>query len=258
IVVQYWNWISGVFSGDLGKSYASQIDVSEIILERLPITLELTTLSMIGVVVVAVPMALLATYRHGSRIDRVIGVITSLGISVPLFVVSLVFILVFTSTLGWLPSRGYVPFSESPRENLKLMILPVSSIIFVASPLLVRHMRESMIEAESEDFVRTAVGQGAGRFRVLTRHVMRTSLVPTFTMLGLLVGYALAGSVVIEFVFGLPGIGSLALEAALKRDYAVLQSVVVLIVMMFVFTTFVVDVINGLIDPRLRVGESNG
>lgn len=258
IITQYLSWLSGVFRGDLGNSYASQIPVDQIISERLPVTLELTFLAMIAVVLVSVPLALAAVFRGRSFVDKAIGFLTSLGISVPLFVVSLILILVFASTLGWLPSRGYVPFAEDPVENLTLMILPVASLAFVASPLLIRHMRESMSEAESEPYVRTAVGKGAVRSRVLLQHVLRSSLVPTLTMLGLIVGYTLAGTVVVEYVFGLPGIGSLALEAALKRDYAVLQSVVILIVFMFVVTTFVVDIINGLVDPRIRVGDRRG
>lgn len=258
IIVQYLSWFGGLFRGDLGNSYASQIPVLQIISERLPVTLELALLAMIAVVMVSVPLSLAAVFRGRSFVDKTIGFITSLGISVPLFVVSLILILVFASTLGWLPSRGYVPFAEDPVENLTLMILPVASLAFVASPLLIRHMRESMSETESEPFVRTAVGKGAVRTRVLLQHTLRSSLVPTLTMLGLIVGYTLAGTVVVEYVFGLPGIGSLALEAALKRDYAVLQSVVILIVIMFVITTFIVDIVNGLVDPRVRIGGQRG
>jgi len=254
IISQYLSWLGGVLHGDLGSSYASQIPVAQIIAERLPVTLELTFLAMLTVVLVSIPLALAAVFRGRSIADKAIGFLTSLGISVPLFVVSLILILVFASTLGWLPSRGYVPLTEDPVQNLKLMILPVASLAFAASPLLIRHMRESMSEAESEPYVRTAVGKGAVRARVLLQHILRSSLVPTLTMLGLIVGYTLAGTVVAEYVFGLPGIGSLALEAALKRDYAVLQSVVILIVFMFVITTLIVDIVNGLIDPRVRVG----
>ena len=254
IVTQYLTWVGGVLRGNLGASYASQLPVSGIIAERIPVTLELTALAMILTVVVSVPLTIAAVYRRRSPADHAVGLLTSLGISVPLFVVSLVLILVFASVLGWLPSRGYVPFSQDPAKNLRLMILPVVALTFVAAPLLIRHMRESMLETEDEAFVRTATGKGARRPRVLFGHILRASMVPSLTMLGLLIGYTLAGTVVVEYIFGLPGLGSLALESALKRDYAVLQSVGLLIVFMFVLTTFIVDVINGLVDPRVRLG----
>lgn len=232
--------------------------VTSLIAERLPVTLELTALAMTAVVAIAVPLAIASVYRQASLADRGVRLLTSIGIAVPLFIVALVFILIFSTILGWLPSRGYIPFAESPTENLKLMILPVASLVVVASPLLIRHMRESMLETESEPFVRTALGKGAVRTRVVFRHVLRSSLVPSLTMLGLLIGYTLAGTVVVEYIFGLPGIGSLALESALKRDYAVLQSVVLLIVVMFVVTTFIVDIVNGLVDPRVRLQATHG
>lgn len=258
LLTQYFTWLVGIFRGDFGTAYASQFPVTSLIAERLPVTLELTALAMTAVVAIAVPLAIASVYRQASLADRGVRLLTSIGIAVPLFIVALVFILVFSTILGWLPSRGYVPFAESPTENLKLMILPVASLVVVASPLLIRHMRESMLETESEPFVRTAVGKGAVRTRVVFRHVLRSSLVPSLTMLGLLIGYTLAGTVVVEYVFGLPGIGSLALESALKRDYAVLQSVVLLIVVMFVVTTFIVDIVNGLVDPRVRLQAAHG
>lgn len=258
LLTQYLTWLGGIFRGDLGVAYTSQFPVASLIAERLPVTLELTALAMTFTVVIAVPLAIASVYRHRSLADKSVRLITSVGIAVPLFIVALVFILIFSTVLGWLPSRGYVPFSESPMENLKLMILPAASLVVVASPLLIRHMRESMLETESEPFVRTAVGKGSMRTRVIFRHVFRSSLVPSLTMLGLLIGYTLAGTVVVEYIFGLPGIGSLALESALKRDYAVLQSVVLLIVIMFVVTTFIVDIVNGLIDPRVRLQAARG
>jgi peptide/nickel transport system permease protein len=258
LLTQYFTWASGIFRGNFGTAYTSQFPVTSLIAERLPVTLELTALAMTAVVAIAVPLAIASVYRQASLADRGVRLLTSIGIAVPLFIVALVFILIFSTILGWLPSRGYIPFAESPTENLKLMILPVASLVVVASPLLIRHMRESMLETESEPFVRTALGKGAVRTRVVFRHVLRSSLVPSLTMLGLLIGYTLAGTVVVEYIFGLPGIGSLALESALKRDYAVLQSVVLLIVVMFVVTTFIVDIVNGLVDPRVRLQATHG
>jgi peptide/nickel transport system permease protein len=257
IIVQYFRWLGGLFSGDLGLSYTSQFPVRELIAERLPVTLELTILAMLLTVVVAVPLALLSAYAPGSLLDRAIRAATAAGMSMPAFIVAIILVQVLSVRLGWFPSRGSIPFTEDPLRNLQLYVLPSVTLALVASPLLIRHMRESMLEAYTMPFVRTAEGKGAGRSRVLFQHVLRNSLVPSLTMLGLLVGYTLAGTVVIEYVFGLPGIGSLAIESAFKRDYAVLQGVVLVIVTLFIGTSFVVDLFYGWIDPRLKVARGS-
>jgi peptide/nickel transport system permease protein len=258
IVVQYFRWVGGLFSGDLGRSYTSQLPVSDLLAERLPVTLELTVLAMLVTVLIAVPLALLSAYAPGSIVDGVIRAGTAAGMSMPAFIVAIILVQVLSVRLRWFPSRGSVPFAEDPLKNLQLFVLPTLTLALVASPLLIRHMRESMLEAYAMLYVRTAEGKGAGRFRVLCHHVLRNSLVPSLTMLGLLVGYTLAGTVVIEYVFGLPGIGSLAIESAFKRDYAVLQVVVLVIVTMFIATSFVVDLLYGSIDPRLKVARGRG
>jgi peptide/nickel transport system permease protein len=208
-------------------------------------------------VVVAVPLALLSAYAPGSLLDRAIRAATAVSMSMPAFIVAIILVQVLSVRLGWFPSRGSIPFTEDPLRNLQLYVLPSVTLALVASPLLIRHMRESMLEAYTMPFVRTAEGKGASRSRVLFQHVLRNSLVPSLTMLGLLVGYTLAGTVVVEYVFGLPGIGSLAIESAFKRDYAVLQGVVLVIVTLFIGTSFVVDLFYGWIDPRLKVARGS-
>lgn len=257
IVVQYFRWVGGAFSGDLGYSYTSQFPVRDLIAERLPVTMELTVLAMLLTVVIAVPLALLSAYAPGSLLDRAIRAASAAGMSMPAFIVAIILVQVLSVRLGWFPSRGSVPFTEDPLRNLQLFVLPSVTLALVASPLLIRHMRESMLEAYTMPFARTAEGKGASRSRVLFHHVLRNSLVPSLTMLGLLVGYTLAGTVVIEYVFGLPGIGSLAIESAFKRDYAVLQGVVLAIVTLFIATSFVVDLLYGWIDPRLKVARGS-
>lgn len=255
LLAQLLDWIGDAFRGDLGVSYISQFPVTQLVAERIPVTLELTFFIILIAVILALILAPLSTLKPGSILDRVIGYYTSIGLSVPGFVIGIILILVFSLTLQWLPSRGYVPISEDVLENLKLMLLPAVTGGLTATPYLVRYLRASMLEVKQSPFVRTAEGKGVSSGRILFRHVLPNSLIPTLTMLGLIVGYTLSGVVVIEYMFGLPGIGSLAIESSFKRDYAVIQGVALTIISFFILTTFLFDVLCGIVDPRLRLAK---
>jgi peptide/nickel transport system permease protein len=255
LLAQLFAWIGDAFRGDLGVSYISQFPVTQLVAERIPVTLELTFFIILIAIVLALILAPLSTLKPGSILDRVIGYYTSIGLSVPGFVIGIILILVFSLTLQWLPSRGYVPISEDVVENLKLMLLPAVTGGLTATPYLVRYLRASMLEVKQSPFVRTAEGKGLSSGRILFRHVLPNSLIPTLTMLGLIVGYTLSGVVVIEYMFGLPGIGSLAIESSFKRDYAVIQGVALTIISFFILTTFLFDVLCGIVDPRLRLAK---
>ena len=255
LLVQLFSWINHAFRGDLGVSYFSQFPVTRLVAERIPVTLELTFFIIVIAVVLSLILAPLSTLKPGSIVDRVIGYFTSIGLSVPGFVIGIIFILIFSLQLQWLPSRGYVPMSEGVVENLKLMILPSITGGLTATPYLVRYLRASMLEIKQSPFVRTAEGKGLSNARILFRHILPNSLVPTLTMLGLIVGYTLSGVVVIEYMFGLPGIGSLAIESSFKRDYVVIQGVALTIISFFILTTFLFDVLCGIVDPRLRLAK---
>lgn len=255
LLAQLFAWIADAFRGDLGVSYISQFQVTQLVAERIPVTLELTFFIILIAVVLALILAPLSTLKPGSILDRVIGYYTSIGLSVPGFVIGIILILVFSLTLQWLPSRGYVPISEDLVQNLKLMLLPAVTGGLTATPYLVRYLRASMLEIKQSPFVRTAEGKGLSSGRILFRHVLPNSLIPTLTMLGLIVGYTLSGVVVIEYMYGLPGIGSLAIESSFKRDYAVIQGVALTIISFFILTTFLFDVLCGIVDPRLRLAK---
>jgi len=255
LLAQLFAWIADAFRGDLGVSYISHFQVTQLVAERIPVTLELTFFIILIAVVLALILAPLSTLKPGSILDRVIGYYTSIGLSVPGFVIGIILILVFSLTLQWLPSRGYVPISEDLVENLKLMLLPAVTGGLTATPYLVRYLRASMLEIKQSPFVRTAEGKGLSSGRILFRHVLPNSLIPTLTMLGLIVGYTLSGVVVIEYMYGLPGIGSLAIESSFKRDYAVIQGVALTIISFFILTTFLFDVLCGIVDPRLRLAK---
>ncbi|MFT4280313.1 ABC transporter permease [Microbacterium sp.] len=249
---QYLTWIGNAARGDLGTSYFSQQPVTDLVAERVPITLELTFIAVVMMLVVSIPLAVAAAARPGGAIDRVVAASTSAGMSVPAFVYGIVLILVCSLWTGLLPARGYVAPDADLGENLLLMLLPALTLALVAAPQLTRFLRASMIELWTADFVRTARGKGDSRARVLLRHILPNALVPFLTRLGVIIGYTLGGVVVVEYMFGIPGLGSLALDAANKRDYAVLQGVVLVIVVLFILTTVITDIVHRLSDPRLR------
>lgn len=255
---QYLTWIGGLFRGDFGQSYFNQFSVTELIAMRMPATLELTVLAILVACLIAVPAAVIAALRPLGKLDRLITAVSTAGMALPQFLIGIALIGVFAVTLKWLPARGYIPFEQSPGDNLLRMILPAVTLAIASAPLLIRFLRASMIEALSSSYIRTARGKGVSRWGVVIGHALRNALIPSLTMLGLVVGYTLGGVVIIEYVFGIPGLGSLAIDAVFKRDYAVLQSVVLLISGMFILTTLVVDLLYGVLDPRLRIGAQRG
>lgn len=256
LFVQLFKWIINALQGNLGISYFSQFPVVDLVKARLPVTLELTFLIILFAAVISLVLAPLSIRKPGKLLDRLIGYFTSIGLSVPGFIIGIILILVFSLKYQWLPSRGYVPINEDFFGNLKLMILPSITGGLTATPYLVRYLRASMLEVKQSSFVRTAEGKGLSNSKILFKHILPNSLVPTLTMLGLIVGYTLSGVLVIEYMFGMPGIGSLAIESASTRDYAVIQGVAIAIISMFILTTFVFDILCAIVDPRLRVSKS--
>lgn len=252
-VTQYFTWISGMFRGDFGQSYFSTSSVATLIAQRLPPTLELTILSCLLSVLVAVPAAMVAAQRPRGWIDRVITFISSAGMAFPPFIAGILLILIFSIGLGWLPARGFTPFMENPVDNLRRMIAPAVALTIAIAPLIFRHLKGELEGALASHFVRTAEGKGASRTRVALRHALTNAALPSLTMVGLVFGYTLGGSVIIEYMFGISGLGSLAVESAFRRDYSVLQSVVLLASMLFIGVTLVIDLLVWRLDPRIRV-----
>ena len=255
LLAQLFSWLSDALRGDLGVSYISQFPVTQLIGERLPVTFELTFFIIVLSCIFSLILAPLSILKPGGILDRIIGTLTSIGLSIPGFVIGIIFILIFSLTLQWLPSLGYVPIAEDLGKNLQLMIMPSITGALTATPYLVRYLRASMLEIKQSSFIRTAEGKGLTDSRIMFRHILPNSLVPTLTMLGLIVGYTLSGVIIIEYMFGLPGIGSLAIEGAFKRDYAIIQGVSLVIISLFILTTLCFDILCGIVDPRLRVSK---
>ncbi|WP_424937069.1 MULTISPECIES: ABC transporter permease [Bacteria] len=252
IIEQYLRWVGGIATGDFGQSYFNQFSVTELIAQRFPATLELTLIGILVAVLIALPAAVLASLRPLGVLDRVLTAISTAGMALPQFLIGILLIVVFAVQLKVLPARGYTPIGENLGQNLVRMILPALTLAFAAAPLLMRFLRASMVEVLDAPYIRTAKGKGQSAAGVVLGHALRNALIPGLTMLGLIVGYTLGGVVIVEYVFGIPGLGSLAIDAVFKRDYAVLQSVVLLISAMFILTTLVVDLLYGVLDPRLR------
>jgi len=253
IIAQYLTWLTDALRGDLGKSYFSQYPVSSLIETRLWPTLELTFLGVLLSVVLAVPGALWAARRPRGVVDTATDAVWTVSLSLPAFIAGIFLTYFLAVRTHLLPTRGYVPFLDSPSDNLRHFVLPSLTLALAGAPLLYRFLRASLLEQINEPYVRTARGKGLTERPVVLRHALRNSLGPTLTMLGLIVGYTLGGAVIIEYVFGIPGLGSLAIESVLKRDYNILQSVVILVSAAFILTSLIVDIAYAALDPRHRL-----
>jgi peptide/nickel transport system permease protein len=255
IVVQYWHWVTGiVVHGDFGRSFFSQFAVGTMIGQRLVPTLELSVAGLVLAVLFAVVLAVLPTILRGRWWGRLVGTYTTIGLSAPPFVFGIVFVAVFSVRLGWLPNRGYVAPSADFGGNLRLLVLPALTLGLALSAPLIRYLRAALSDVETSSYVRTATGKGIPRRSVVFGHVLPNGLLPALTSLGVSVGAVLGGAVVVEYVFAWPGLGSLIVDSVFKRDYAVLQSTVLMLAAVFVVVNLLVDILYGVLDPRLRVG----
>ena len=249
---QFLQWIGAAVRGDLGSSLRTSRPVVQDLALRFPVTFELTLLSLVVALIIAVPLGVIAALRRGTVIDLAVSVFALLGLSIPGFFLGILLILLFSLRLGWLPPAGYIPFSEAPLENLRHMILPSVSLGVILAAAVTRIVRSTMLEVLSRDYVRTARAKGLAERLVTYRHALRNALIPVVTVVGLQFGALLGGAVIIEQVFSLPGVGRFALEGINLRDYPVVQGAVLLIAAAFITVNLLVDVVYALIDPRIR------
>jgi peptide/nickel transport system permease protein len=250
--IQYLNWMGGVFRGDFGVSFFNQFSVTELVQRKLPATLELTIVSVLASIIIALPLGVIAALKQNSWIDYIISGFVTIGMSLPGFWLGIMLMVVFAVRLRWLPSSGYTPFLENPGENLKLLILPASTLAIIFAAPIMRFLRSGLLEVLRQDYVRTARGKGLAEQVVIFRHALKNALIPTVTILGIIVGSLLGGVVVIEWVFTWPGIGWLVVDAIYKRDYSIVQTVTLLITVMVILVNLLVDVSYAFLDPRIR------
>ena len=253
--IQYFDWLGNVLTGDLGKSLVSQKPTLELIVDRMPTTIQLTIATMAIGLVLGIPFGLIAASRQGSWIDKAVSGYSSFSLAVPTFVIGIVFILIFGVTLGWLPTASsYVPFWEDPGEAMKNTIGPAFTLGFFVSGVIARFVRASMVEVLELDYIRTGRAKGVGEATLVYKHAFRAASLPTLTIVGIQFGTFLGGALVTESVFNYPGIGRLILSAILARDFVVVQGSVLVVVVAFGLVTLITDVLYGFLNPRIRSG----
>lgn len=251
--IQYLDYVGSALTGDLGVSFRSGQPVTQIVMERLPATAALAFFAVLFALLVAFPLGLLSAVKNGSPIDHATRVFSQFGVSVPDFWMGIMAIILFSGVLGWLPPSGYTPFSEDPVDWFQHLIMPSVTVGLVTAAILTRFIRSSVLEAMSQDYVRTAEGKGLMPRRVVTRHVLRNALIPVVTVAAVQVATLLGGVIVIEVLFAWPGIGRLTYDAVQARDYPVLQGAVLLVATLFLLINLLVDVLYAKLDPRISV-----
>jgi peptide/nickel transport system permease protein len=252
IIQQFAIWMGSVLRGDLGESFFFKKKVTELIMGRLEPTLSLAAVTIVLAVGLAVPLGVIAGYRHGTWIDRLVMGLSVLGFSVPVFVIGYLLIYVFAIYLNWLPVQGYQPLHEGFGGFIQRLILPAFTLAAIYIALIARITRTSVLEVLNADYVRTARAKGLADGAVVARHVLRNAAVPIVTVIGLGIALLIGGVVVTESVYSIPGLGRLTVDAVLARDYPTIQAVVLLFSAVYVFINLLVDVLYTVLDPRIR------
>ena len=252
LIYQYLIWLKGILTGNFGYSYISNQSVSVLLFSRLPVTLELTILSLLLAVCFGIPMGYWAACKRNKAPDSAATVTGLLGISIPNFWLGTMFILLFSLKLKLFPSGGFVPLTDGILGNLRCMILPAIALGLAVSAVVMRSARSAMVEVIGQEYMKMARAKGLSGIKLIFRHGIKNTMVNVLTILGLQTGSLLGGSVVIEQIFSLPGIGSLALQSINNRDYLVLQGTVLFISTMFVLINLIVDLLYSAVNPQIR------
>jgi peptide/nickel transport system permease protein len=251
---QYAVWMGGLATGDLGTSWRTGKPVVTLILERLPVTIELTAFAVVFALLIGIPAGIVSATRRDQAVDTATRVGTLLGLSVPVFWQGTMLILFFSIYLRWMPPVMWVDFLTDPRRNLTIMLLPALCLGTSSAANIARTTRASMLDVLRSEYIRTAAAKGLGGRLVILKHALKNALIPIVTVAGLQVGILLGGTVVVEEVFTLPGVGRLVLWSIYQRDYPLTQSTILFIAVMFMTINLAVDVLYGYLDPRIRYG----
>ncbi len=250
---RYFNWVGGLFSGNLGVSLRYQVPVMELIRDALPVTAGLTVLSLLITVVLVVPVSVYLAKNNNKKLATALSAVMQVGIAVPSFWLSILLILVFSVALRWLPSGDFIPFSQSFWGAVRSLVLPALSISIGTTAVVIRYLKNTLLDQMNMDYVRTARSKGLTRNAVLYRHVLKNALLPTVTILGMIAVEVLGGSIIIENVFNLPGIGRLLISGVGNRDFPLVQGLVFYLALTVVAINFLVDLLYAAIDPRIRI-----
>ncbi|MDH4177660.1 MAG: ABC transporter permease [Thermoleophilia bacterium] len=248
---QYWNWASGVVTGDFGQSFRNAEPVLDVLLRAVPITFELMILSLLIAVLIGVPLGVISAVRRDSSSDYAARVGGLVGISIPNFWLATLLLLFTSRVFGWVPPLGYVSFFDDPLTNLTQFVLPAISISVFTLAIVMRMVRATMLEVLSQDYVRTARAKGVQRRLVIYRHALRNALIPVVTVVGFEIGILMGGAAIVEIIFGLPGVGYVLLNSIFNRDYPLVQGATLMIAVIFVLANLLVDIVYGWLDPRI-------
>lgn len=251
MLVRYASWVLGMLHGDFGTSYTYRVPVSELINARLIVSLPLAIYALLLTIVVAFPVGILAAARRNSKTDLAVMGTTQLGVAIPNFWFAMLLVLVFAVTLHWFGAGGF-PGWQNPWLGLRALTLPAIALALPQASILARVMRSALLDTLGEDYVRSARAKGLTRRQTLWRHALRNALIPVLTIIGLQFSFLLAGGIIIENVFFLPGLGRLVFQGITQRDLIVVKSVVMLLVFAVILVNFLVDLSYALVDPRLR------
>lgn len=252
---RYFGWLAGMVHGDFGISYTYRVPVIDLIAVRAQVSMPLAFLALVLSTIIAIPVGLLAASRRNSATDVSIIGVTQLGIAIPNFWFAMILVLVFAINLHWFGAGGFPGWQNGPLPALKALVLPAIALALPQASILARMMRSSLLDTLAEDYIRTARAKGLTRRQALMRHALRNALIPVLTIMGLQFSYLMAGTIIIENVFYLPGLGRLIFQAITQRDLIVVKSVVMLLVFAVICVTLLVDLAYVLVDPRLRRRE---
>ncbi|MGP5165106.1 ABC transporter permease [Arthrobacter rhombi] len=252
LVQQYWQFLTGLLHGDLGDSYSYHVPVLSLILERMPVTLLLVLYAIVLILIISIPLSVLAASKPGQLRDHAIRIIPLVGLGMPQFWVGVMLLLVFSVIAGWFPVGGY---GETFGEHLWYLFLPALTMAISLSPIIIRSLRSSMLNVLESDYVATARSKGAGGRALFAGHVLRNAVIPAVSIIGVNVSYLVGGSLVIEKVFAIPGLGSMMIESIFARDFPSVQAVALFVAIFVVLVGVLTDVIYTLLDPRVDLTQ---
>jgi peptide/nickel transport system permease protein len=248
---QYWNWVSGILVGDFGESLRTGQPILPDMLNRFALTLELTLISAIISWIIAIPLGIIAALRRNTSTDFGVRLVSLLGVSVPNFALATLLILVLSLFFSYYPPAGYTSLFDNPVKNLQILFLPAVVLGTSMAGAVMRMTRSSILEVLRQDFIRTIRAKGANERIVIFRHALRNAMIPILTIIGMQIGYLLGGTVIIEQIFSLPGLGQMVLTAINQRDFPVVQGAILFIAFMFVMINLLVDLLYTYLDPRI-------
>ncbi len=252
---RYISWITGMIKGDFGTSYTYRVPVSDLITDRTLVSVPLTIYALILSTIIAIPVGVISASRRGGFLDTLLMGAAQVGVAIPNFWFAILMVLFFSTSLRWFSAGGFPGWDAGFLECLKALTLPAISLALPQAAILARVMRSSVLEVMNEDYIRTARAKGLSKGQALMRHGLRNALIPVLTILGLQFSFLLAGGIIIESIFSLPGLGRLVFQSIAQRDLIVVKSIVTLLVLAVVVITFVVDLLYAAVDPRLREGK---